>query len=415
MTRQYTHPPDEADTAPTQPMPHGLADPDRTRIDDTASLGGADILFVQSVTARSPTDTVHLHHGEVWGGDFKLGPLLGRGGMGAVYKGRQLSLDRPVAIKALKSHLSDNPDLTARFEQEAKVVARINSPHVVHVHVFGKHRNHHFLAMELVEGEDLNKKLKSGWRPTPDETVELMIQAAKGLMAAAERGIVHRDIKPGNMMLTSGGLLKLMDFGLARLAHHVGSATSTGVVMGTGAYMSPEQCQGRICDIRSDIYSLGVVFYELLTGRRPFDGESYMEMFCQHIEKDPVPPSQTDPTIPAAVETVVLTCLAKKADERYQTPAALLEDLQRIRDHQRPLAAGSARLPRPAALRAVTVVTLVVLLLAAVGAGWWLAVESTQREPAKTTATPRPPIAPPPAPATTAAAPTTAATDLEST
>ncbi|MBA3709818.1 MAG: serine/threonine protein kinase, partial [Planctomycetes bacterium] len=298
-------------------MPHGLVD-DRTRLDDTASVGTPEVLFVQGVSGRSPTDTVHLHHGEIWGGDFRLGPLLGRGGMGAVYKGRQLSLDRPVAIKALKSHLSDNADLTARFEQEAKVVARISSPHVVHVHVFGKHRNHHFLAMELVEGEDLNKKLKSGWRPAPAETLDLMIQAAKGLMAAAERGIVHRDIKPGNMMLTTNGLLKLMDFGLARLAHHVGSATSTGVVMGTGAYMSPEQCQGRICDTRSDIYSLGVVFYELLTGRRPFDGETYMEMFCQHIEKDPTPPRDLDAAIPEEYQTVVMTCLAKKSEERYQ-------------------------------------------------------------------------------------------------
>ena len=294
-------------------------------------------LGTSAATGRPPTETVHLHRGEVWGGDFELGPLIGKGGMGAVYAGRQISLERAVAIKALRVHLSEDPELVARFEQEAKWLARISSPHVIQVHAFGKHRNHHFLVMELIEGEDLGRKLKSGWRPTHGESVALVAQAAHGLIAAGEHGIVHRDIKPGNMLLTLRGVLKVTDFGLARLVHGSSNISSTGVILGTDAYMSPEQCQGLAVDQRSDIYSLGVVFYELLCGQRPFAGETHMEVFIQHIDRAPRSPRLIDPTIPPEVESVVLTCLAKDPIHRYQSATELLDDLQRVADHQWPV------------------------------------------------------------------------------
>jgi len=293
-------------------------------------------LGTSPTAGRPPTETVHLHRGEIWGGDFELGPLIGKGGMGAVYAGRQISLERAVAIKALRVHLSEDPELIARFEQEAKWLARISSPHVIQVHAFGKHRNHHFLVMELIEGEDLGRKLKSGWRPTHAESVALVAQAAHGLSAAGEHGIVHRDIKPGNMLLTLRGVLKVTDFGLARLVHGSSTISSTGVILGTDAYMSPEQCQGLAVDQRSDIYSLGVVFYELLCGQRPFAGETHMEVFIQHIDRAPRSPRLIDPTIPPEVESVVLTCLAKDPIHRYQSATELLDDLQRVAAHQWP-------------------------------------------------------------------------------
>ncbi len=347
--------------------PTALARPLTVTLEDTATVAAKG----RSEFADAPgssTETVHLHRGEVWGGDFELGPLIGRGGMGAVYAGRQHSLDRQVAIKALKGNLSEDPELIARFEQEAKSLARINSPNVVHVYVFGRHRNHHFLVMELVEGEDLARKLKGGWRPGPRLVVNLMLQAARGLAAAGEHGIVHRDIKPGNLMLTSKGVLKVMDFGLARLVHAAHSTTSTGIILGTDAYMSPEQCSGRSCDQRSDLYSLGVVFYELLTGRKPFTGETHMEVFCQHLERKPTPPRELDPAIPPGVEAVVLACMEKDPATRYQSATELIEDLQRLEADGAPLARAVAR-PRS---RAPGAVLAIVCVAALIGVTWLL-------------------------------------------
>ncbi len=346
---------------------------------------------------RPGTETVHLHVGEIWGGDFELGPLIGRGGMGAVYAGRQLSLERAVAIKALRAHLCEDEELVARFEQEAKWLARISSPHVIQVHAFGRHRHHPFLVMELIEGEDLKRTIKSGWRPHHAATLGLMVQAARGLGAAAEHGIVHRDIKPGNMLLTLRGELKLTDFGLARLIHGSSAISTTGVVLGTDSYMSPEQCQGRAVDPRSDIYSLGVVFYELLTGTRPFIGETHMEVFCQHIEQPPKPPRLLVPDIPSAVEAVVLTCLEKRPERRYQSAHELLADLERLIARQPPHAAAGRGRKRVGATIAAVLAAICALLCA-----WTLlhplhhAMPPTPAPPAATTAPP--PLAIPPAP-----------------
>jgi serine/threonine-protein kinase len=195
------------------------------------------------------------HHNQVWG-DFELGALLGRGGMGAVYRGRQISLDRPVAIKVLPSHLSENENFRQRFQLEAKAVAQISSPHVVGVYFAGQHDGHHYFAMEFVEGKDLGVRLRDGYKPTHREALDLVTQAARGLAAAGELGIVHRDIKPGNMMVTNKGLVKLMDFGLVRMARSEDTGlTMAGTVMGTVSYFSPEQGRGERCDCRTDIYA----------------------------------------------------------------------------------------------------------------------------------------------------------------
>ena len=279
------------------------------------------------------------HHNQMWG-DFELGDLLGRGGMGAVYRGRQISLDRPVAIKVLPSHLSENENFRQRFQLEAKAVAQISSPHVVGVYFAGVHDGHHYFAMEYVEGKDLSVRLRDGFKPTHREALDLVLQASRGLAAAGELGIVHRDIKPGNMMVTTKGLVKLMDFGLVRVSSTADTGlTMAGTIMGTVSYFSPEQGRGERCDCRTDIYAIGVVFYELLTGRLPFTGGDATSVIYQHIHQDPKPPKEIDPNIPEAYQAVVLKCLQKDQENRYQNATDLVKDLEALMNGLEPVTA----------------------------------------------------------------------------
>jgi len=296
-------------------------------------------LNVNNPGAAKADSGVGTHGNQVWG-DFAIGGLLGKGGMGSVYKGRQVSLDRPVAIKVLPPHLSENDNFRARFGLEAKAVALINSPHVIQVYGAGQHAGHHYFAMEYVEGTDLAVKLKGGWRPTYREALDLVAQACRGLAAAGELGIIHRDIKPANMMMTKKGVLKLMDFGLAKLAASGDTGlTMAGTIMGTVNYFSPEQGRGEVCDQRTDIYALGVVFYEMLTGRLPFTGQDATSIIYQHIHQAPRAPKEIDPQIPEDYQAVVLKCMQKRADDRYQTAGDLLRDLEALAQGQAPQSA----------------------------------------------------------------------------
>ena len=267
--------------------------------------------------------------GQVWG-DFLVGPLLGRGGMGAVYRGRQQSLDRDVAIKVLPPHLSDNEGFRSRFQLEAKAVASLDSPHIIKVYGAGEAGGHNYFAMEYVEGDDLAVTVRKGGKPTQRNALEWVLQAARGLQAAGELGIVHRDIKPANMMLTRKGVVKLMDFGLVRSTKEAHGLTMTGTVMGTVSYFSPEQGRGERCDSRTDLYALGVVFYEFLTARLPFTGEDPTSIIYQHIHVAPTPPREVDPGIPEDFQAVCLKCLQKNAEDRYQHAGELVADLERL-------------------------------------------------------------------------------------
>ena len=285
-------------------------------------------LHVDGEAKHKTSSGTHQH--QIWG-DFEIGTLLGRGGMGAVYRGRQISLDRPVAIKVLPANLSENPSFRQRFQLEAKAVAQISSPHVVGVYYAGVHEGHHYFAMEYVEGQDLSVKVRDGFNPTHREALDLVAQAARGLAVAGELGIVHRDIKPANMMVTKKGLVKLMDFGLVRVARAEETGlTMAGTIMGTVSYFSPEQGRGERCDCRTDIYALGVVFYELLTRRLPFTGGDATSVIYQHIHQSPKPPKEIDPSIPEGYQAVVLKCIQKDPDHRYQTASDLLKDLDAL-------------------------------------------------------------------------------------
>ena len=260
--------------------------------------------------------------------------------MGEVYRASDTRLDRTVAIKVLPQHLSSNPDLKQRFEREARAISSLNHPHICTLHDIGHQDGIDFLVMEYLEGETLAQRLKKGALPLK-ETLKIAIEICEALDRAHRAGIIHRDLKPGNVMLTRNGA-KLMDFGLAKAAAAgLGSAasrtpllsaaqtmseasplsplTTAGAVIGTIQYMAPEQIEGKEADARSDLFALGAVLYEMVTGKRPFDGKSQISVASAILEKEPEPISALQPLAPPAFEHVVSACLAKNPDDRLQT------------------------------------------------------------------------------------------------
>lgn len=268
-------------------------------------------------------------------GDYELGGILGEGGMGTVYRARQLSLTRRAAVKVLPSNLAADLHLRARFEAEARTASLLNTPHVVQVFGAGAHGDTVYFAMEYVEGTDLSNiihdKHEKGENFTPEEAASYVIQAARGLAEASKHGIVHRDIKPANLMITTKGVVKIADFGISKVAGEHGM-TMTGTAVGTPAYCSPEQGRGDTVTPAADIYSLGVVFYELLTGRKPFDGTTANALIYQHNYQEPQLPSQLRAGLPDAYQAVCLKCLMKSPEQRYPDASELVADLERVRD-----------------------------------------------------------------------------------
>jgi serine/threonine-protein kinase len=260
-------------------------------------------------------------------GRYKLLGELGRGAMGVVYRAEDPNLDRVVALKTiiLVDDAAGRKEYQKRFFLEAKAAGKLNHPHIVTTYDFGEEDGVAFLAMELLEGKDLRARLQEGAMPAA-EAVDIAKQVAEGLGYAHERGIVHRDVKPGNIMLLGRGRAKVMDFGLARMrmADH---KTSTGMVLGTPKYMSPEQVAGLPVDNRSDIFSLGIVLYEMLTGVRLFAGEDAPQIMHNVTYSEHEPPTRVNPALPAMLDFVVARALKKDAAVRYQDAFELAADL----------------------------------------------------------------------------------------
>ncbi len=251
-------------------------------------------------------------------GNFRIVRELGRGGMGTVFEGLDLMLDRRVAIKVLNVELANDTQFVARFRKEAKALARLDHPNVTAIYSFFAEGNELFLVMELVEGEPLDEIQKRRGKLSWPEAVPITCALLDGLAHAHQQGIIHRDIKPGNCLLSHGGVVKVTDFGIA---HIVGEQrlTRLGSIIGTVEYMSPEQIQGEELDPRSDVYSLGLVLYELLTGRVPFPGGSEFEVMRAQLEAVPEPPSKLAEGLPAWLESATLRALAKRPAERFQS------------------------------------------------------------------------------------------------
>jgi serine/threonine-protein kinase len=255
-------------------------------------------------------------------GSYKVLDKIGEGGMGAVFKGVDLMLEREVAIKALRPELARQPDVVERFRAEAVTLAKLNHPNIATLYAFLRQGDHYFMVMEFVRGETLDSLLRrSGGMPV-DRAITLFCQALEGIDHAHKMGIIHRDIKPANMMLTQAGSIKVMDFGIARV---LGTARMTrqGNIIGTVEYMSPEQIRGQETDARSDIYALGILLYEMLTGRVPFSHPSEYEMMKRQVEQPPPPPREFQPGIPAGVEAALLKAIAKDPSGRFQTAEAM--------------------------------------------------------------------------------------------
>ena len=252
-------------------------------------------------------------------GRYEILEAIASGGFATVYRARDSQLGRVVALKVLHPHMTSDPQYVERFLREARMAASINHPNVVVIHAVGQEGDTHFIAMEYLPSS-LESLLQQGKLPVA-QALSIARQVALALEAAHQRGIIHRDLKPQNILLTAEGTPRVSDFGIARAAE-LSTMTASGMVLGTPHYMSPEQAQGRQVDARSDIYSLGCVLYQMLTGALPFEATTSWEVIRQHIEVAPRRVGQLRPEVPAAVEQLVSRCLEKQPGRRYQTAGA---------------------------------------------------------------------------------------------
>ncbi len=361
-------------------------------------------------------------------GDYQIVGILGAGGMGKVYKVRNVISDRLEAMKVLLPDLANAPELADRFLREIKVQASLEHPNIASLHTAVRVENQLLMLMEFVDGITLEQQLKAGPLPVP-AAVDYITQVLAALDYAHARGVIHRDIKPANMMLTPSGVVKLMDFGIAKASgdHRL---TMTGTTLGSLYYMSPEQIQGAsTLDGRADLYSVGVSLYELVTGKRPFDGDSQFAIMSAHLEKTPVPPVQLDPRLPQLLNDVILMSVAKDPAARFQTAGAFRNALSNVvvpaaqptpavapASPQAPAAAAPAqdyRLIQPTAPQArksnrglwmtLGAVAMAAVVIAIVQFGPWhgtkAAPSSAETKPTATTvSTPAPQVQPAPAP-----------------
>ena len=273
----------------------------------------------------------------VVGGRYELGELLGRGGMAEVRKGIDTRLGRVVAVKRLRTDLASDATFQARFRREAQSSASLNHPSIVAVYDTGEEMStdgsdvaQPYIVMEFVAGRTLRDILREGRKILPERALEITSGVLSALDYSHRAGIIHRDIKPGNVMLTPSGDVKVMDFGIARAISDASSTmTQTAAVVGTAQYLSPEQARGETVDSRSDVYSAGCLLYELLTGRPPFVGDSPVAVAYQHVREPAAPPSDHDTDLPAEIDAIVMKALAKRLEDRYQSAAAMRSDIER--------------------------------------------------------------------------------------
>src|SRR5262245_14780288 len=316
------------------------ADAQNDLLVDRPAYQAADIF----ATLNSRPDDSQSYSGETIG-VYRLIKELGRGGMGTVYLAYDTRLGRQAALKLLPSHLVNNPERVRRFQREARTASALNHPNIITIYDFGQEDGRHYIVSEFVEGRTL--RILVGSRDVSlNQILDLAVQVASALEAAHAAGIVHRDIKPENIMLRPDGYAKVLDFGLAKLTDPESGGdeaktdvslappdfeTRTGIVLGTINYMSPEQARGQKVDGRSDLFSLGVVLYELITGRRPFGGETWHHTIVAITDAEPPPIARDVQGAPAALQEIIDRALAKDREQRYQTARAPLADAQTLR------------------------------------------------------------------------------------
>ncbi len=325
---------------------------------------------------------------------YELLGVLGRGGMGLVYKARHLKLNRLVALKMIRAGDQADPQVIARFLQEARTLAQLQHPHIVQIHEIGEQQGQPFFSLELVEGGSLAQKLVGV--PQPSRAAAGLVETlARAVQVAHEHGIVHRDLKPANVLLTTEGIAKITDFGLAKQLEGDSGLTRTGAPVGTPSYMSLEQALGQSHAIgpATDVYALGAILYEMLTGRPPFRGTTLLETLQQVRTQEPIPPSRLQPKLPRDLETICLKCLQKAPPHRYPSAAALADDLHRFLAGEpvlaRPIPSWQrgvrwcARNPRMAALLGTVALLLVILAAGSLVAAYRISNEKAATEAQK--------------------------------
>jgi eukaryotic-like serine/threonine-protein kinase len=335
-----SNPPD-SDSPTLIDLPNPSSDPEATFVDAGATFVDPDATIVDAGPIRGgiPTPrpspprkprvqaTVPMFEaGDVLGERYEILQLLGEGGMGAVYKAQDRELDRPVALKLIRPELASNPSILARFKQELLLSRQITHKNVIRIFDLGDADGVKFITMEFVEGQDLRALIHEKEKFSPEEAVEIMQQICQALEAAHATGVIHRDLKPQNVMRESSGRILVMDFGLARTIEGDGM-TQSGALVGTMEYMSPEQALGKELDQRSDLFTAGLILYELLTGKMPFKAESALASLIKRTQERAVPVSDIDGTIPATLTGIVSKCLERDPNMRYQTASELLRDL----------------------------------------------------------------------------------------
>src|SRR5437870_5825162 len=264
----------------------------------------------------------------VFNARYEIKQQVARGGMAEVFLARDLLLDRPVALKVLFPEFAADRSFVERVRREARAAANLNHPNIVSVYDWGEEDGTYFIVMEYVKGRSLRQLIRTEGPLHPQRVAEIGAEIASALAFAHQNGVIHRDVKPGNVVISPSGQVKVTDFGIARAAGNAQEAlTQTGAVMGTATYFSPEQAQGRPIDPRSDVYALGIVLYEMLVGRPPFYNENPVTVAYQHVQETPVPPSQRNPDVPPPLEAIVLKALAKNPANRYASAQDLRADL----------------------------------------------------------------------------------------
>jgi serine/threonine protein kinase len=273
---------------------------------------------------------------------YELGDTLGYGGMSEVHRGRDVRLGREVAVKVLRADLARDPQFQLRFRREAQNAAALNHPAIVAVYDTGETESEFgalpYIVMEYVDGQTLREIVKTEGPLSQQRVIEVMADVCAALDFSHRHGIIHRDVKPANIMITRGGAVKVMDFGIARALADSQSMTQTAAVIGTAQYLSPEQARGEAVDARSDVYAAGCVLFELLTGEPPFSGDSPVAVAYQHVREDVRQPSEVNPDVPPELDAIVLKAMSKNPANRYQSAAEMRSDLVRVLRGQRPLA-----------------------------------------------------------------------------
>lgn len=339
--------------------------------------------MVAEVPAPAGTAAI-LQPGVVLAGRYEIVRLLGEGGMGAVYQARDYELERLVALKVIRPELANHPATLRRFKQELILARQISHRNVIRIFDLGAADGVRFISMEFVDGRDLATWLEEQGKLSPAEAADVVVQILNGLEAAHAEGVVHRDLKPRNIMVSPQGKITVMDFGIARSADAAG-LTRTGALVGTPEYMSPEQARGAPVDARSDLFSLGIILYELLTGIRPFQADNPMASLLKRVQEDARPPLELDPAIPAKLSQIAVKSLARDPDARYQSAREMrqaIEEWQGVA--AAPPAAGAKPAPRVGRRSAIAAGVAALAVLAVLGVWYRQTAASRQATPRKT-------------------------------